>query len=376
MAAFSYPHHSILLDSVYLPNNMFKNMCGLMDQEEENTTTNNNNTNYCFSNNDFYSSDHQNHHGILVHESSCVDHSSSKHGALSSDNEPSVTKKQSTESSTVVDKLESGEQVTQKVTPMEKKRKTRNGSSNSAQSKDHHGSGRGKKQKSCSGDSTKGKEEIIKKVKTNNNKNNDNKKKAEDQDQEPPTGYIHVRARRGQATDSHSLAERVRREKISERMKMLQKLVPGCEKVTGKALMLDEIINYVQSLQNQVEFLSMKLASLNPMFYDFGLDLEAFLVRPEGLDTMASQIPSVPPCNQSQAFSTDNTTGTATNFGITANSSYPLMDNSAPLLLQQGHQRPSAFNSHDNAGTLLWDMEDHRQNFLSPSEFSNLCSFN
>ena len=28
---------------------------------------------------------------------------------------------------------------------------------------------------------------------------------------EPPTDYIHVRARRGQATDSHSLAERVRR---------------------------------------------------------------------------------------------------------------------------------------------------------------------
>lgn len=27
--------------------------------------------------------------------------------------------------------------------------------------------------------------------------------------EEAPTGYIHVRARRGQATDSHSLAERV-----------------------------------------------------------------------------------------------------------------------------------------------------------------------
>lgn len=25
----------------------------------------------------------------------------------------------------------------------------------------------------------------------------------------PPSGYVHVRARRGQATDSHSLAERV-----------------------------------------------------------------------------------------------------------------------------------------------------------------------
>ncbi|CAK9236829.1 unnamed protein product, partial [Sphagnum troendelagicum] len=76
--------------------------------------------------------------------------------------------------------------------------------------------------------------------------------------------YIHVRARRGQATDSHSLAERVRREKISERMKYLQDLVPGCSKVTGKALMLDEIINYVQSLQRQVEHLSMKLASMPP----------------------------------------------------------------------------------------------------------------
>lgn len=88
--------------------------------------------------------------------------------------------------------------------------------------------------------------------------------KANQKPPEPPKDYIHVRARRGQATDSHSLAERVRREKISERMKLLQDLVPGCNKVTGKALMLDEIINYVQSLQRQVEFLSMKLASVNP----------------------------------------------------------------------------------------------------------------
>ncbi|CAN6242116.1 unnamed protein product [Urochloa humidicola] len=85
---------------------------------------------------------------------------------------------------------------------------------------------------------------------------------------EPAKDYIHVRARRGQATDSHSLAERVRRERISERMKMLQSLVPGCNKITGKALMLDEIINYVQSLQHQVEFLSMKLATMSPAELD------------------------------------------------------------------------------------------------------------
>lgn len=84
------------------------------------------------------------------------------------------------------------------------------------------------------------------------------------QPSEPPKqDYIHVRARRGQATDSHSLAERARREKISERMKILQDLVPGCNKVIGKALVLDEIINYIQSLQRQVEFLSMKLEAVN-----------------------------------------------------------------------------------------------------------------
>ncbi|KAK3038611.1 hypothetical protein RJ639_027274 [Escallonia herrerae] len=79
----------------------------------------------------------------------------------------------------------------------------------------------------------------------------------------PKQDYIHVRARRGQATDSHSLAERARREKISERMRILQDLVPGCSKVIGKALVLDEIINYIQSLQRQVEFLSMKLEAVN-----------------------------------------------------------------------------------------------------------------
>lgn len=93
---------------------------------------------------------------------------------------------------------------------------------------------------------------------------------------EPPKDYIHVRARRGQATDSHSLAERVRREKISERMKLLQDLVPGCNKITGKAVMLDEIINYVQSLQHQVEFLSMKLEAVNPRL-DF--NVEGFLPK-------------------------------------------------------------------------------------------------
>ncbi|KAK8485939.1 hypothetical protein V6N11_063553 [Hibiscus sabdariffa] len=80
-------------------------------------------------------------------------------------------------------------------------------------------------------------------------------------EEEKPRQVVHVRARRGEATDSHSLAERVRRKKINERLRCLQDIVPGCYKTMGMAVMLDEIINYVQSLQNQVEFLSMKLAA-------------------------------------------------------------------------------------------------------------------
>ncbi|KAG2244011.1 hypothetical protein Bca4012_035045 [Brassica carinata] len=83
--------------------------------------------------------------------------------------------------------------------------------------------------------------------------------------------YVHVRARRGQATDNHSIAERARREKINARMKLLQELVPGCDKIQGTALVLDEIINHVQSLQHQVEMLSMRLAAVNPRM-DFNLD--------------------------------------------------------------------------------------------------------
>ncbi|XP_047170528.1 bHLH transcription factor RHL1 isoform X1 [Vigna umbellata] len=65
-----------------------------------------------------------------------------------------------------------------------------------------------------------------------------------------------IRARRGQATDPHSIAERLRRERIAERMKALQELVPNANK-TDKASMLDEIIDYVKFLQLQVKVLSM-----------------------------------------------------------------------------------------------------------------------
>ncbi|CAJ1936882.1 unnamed protein product [Sphenostylis stenocarpa] len=89
-----------------------------------------------------------------------------------------------------------------------------------------------------------------------------------------PNQVVHVRAKRGQATDSHSLAERVRRGKINEKLRCLQNIVPGCYKTMGMAIMLDEIINYVQSLQHQVEFLSMKLSAAST-YYDFNSESDA-----------------------------------------------------------------------------------------------------
>ncbi|WCJ24497.1 basic helix-loop-helix (bHLH) DNA-binding superfamily protein [Euphorbia peplus] len=108
----------------------------------------------------------------------------------------------------------------------------------------------------------------------NNNVGRKRKRKEDKEVEVKPKEVIHVRAKRGQATDSHSLAERVRREKINEKLRCLQDLVPGCYKTMGMAVMLDVIITYVQSLQNQIEFLSMKLSEVSHSMqvYDFNME--------------------------------------------------------------------------------------------------------
>ncbi|KHN26354.1 Transcription factor bHLH48 [Glycine soja] len=72
-------------------------------------------------------------------------------------------------------------------------------------------------------------------------------------------------------------------------MKLLQELVPGCDKISGTAMVLDEIINHVQSLQRQVEILSMKLAAVNPRM-DFSLDS---LLATDGASLVDSNLPSM-----------------------------------------------------------------------------------
>ncbi|XP_028963135.1 transcription factor bHLH80-like isoform X1 [Malus domestica] len=62
-----------------------------------------------------------------------------------------------------------------------------------------------------------------------------------------------VRAKRGCATHPRSIAERVRRTKISDRIRKLQELVPSMDKQTNTADMLDEAVEYVKFLQKQIQ---------------------------------------------------------------------------------------------------------------------------
>ncbi|XP_066394557.1 transcription factor bHLH130-like [Miscanthus floridulus] len=65
-----------------------------------------------------------------------------------------------------------------------------------------------------------------------------------------------IRAKRGCATHPRSIAERVRRTRISERIRKLQELVPNMEKQTNTADMLDLAVDYIKDLQKQVKVLN------------------------------------------------------------------------------------------------------------------------
>ncbi|KAL8217222.1 hypothetical protein R6Q57_024059 [Mikania cordata] len=67
---------------------------------------------------------------------------------------------------------------------------------------------------------------------------------------------LRSRAKRGCATHPRSIAERVRRTRISERMRRLQDLVPNMDKQTNTADMLDLAVDYIKELQKEAAKLS------------------------------------------------------------------------------------------------------------------------
>ncbi|CAL0302346.1 unnamed protein product [Lupinus luteus] len=63
-------------------------------------------------------------------------------------------------------------------------------------------------------------------------------------------------SKRSRSAEVHNLSERKRRDRINEKMRALQELIPNCNKV-DKASMLDEAIEYLKTLQLQVQIMSM-----------------------------------------------------------------------------------------------------------------------
>ncbi|XP_062224929.1 transcription factor PIF1-like [Phragmites australis] len=62
--------------------------------------------------------------------------------------------------------------------------------------------------------------------------------------------------RRSRSAEFHNFSERRRRDRINEKLKALQELLPNCTK-TDKLSMLDEAIDYMKSLQLQLQMLVM-----------------------------------------------------------------------------------------------------------------------
>uniref|UniRef100_A0A0D9WS47 BHLH domain-containing protein n=1 Tax=Leersia perrieri TaxID=77586 RepID=A0A0D9WS47_9ORYZ len=115
--------------------------------------------------------------------------------------------------------------------------------------------------------SSKGK--AAKKGKTAASGGGEDGKDGDGEDEKP--AYVHVRARRGQATDSHSLAERARREKINARMELLKELVPGCSKYLSMRL---AAVNPRVDFGGLDNFLTTECGRITGLNYKNGMDLE------------------------------------------------------------------------------------------------------
>ncbi|XP_071741814.1 transcription factor PIF1-like [Rutidosis leptorrhynchoides] len=101
--------------------------------------------------------------------------------------------------------------------------------------------------------------------------------------------------KRARAAEVHNLSERRRRDRINEKMKALQELIPRCNK-SDKASMLDEAIEYLKSLQMQVQMMSMGYSMVPMMFPGMQRYMPAMAAMGMGMgmDQVAMNRPMVP----------------------------------------------------------------------------------
>ncbi|CAL5092406.1 unnamed protein product [Urochloa decumbens] len=112
-------------------------------------------------------------------------------------------------------------------------------------------------------------------------------------------------AKRRRAAEVHNLSERRRRDRINEKMKALQELIPHCNK-TDKASMLDEAIEYLKSLQLQLQMMWMSggmAAAAAPVMFPAGVHqyMQRMAVGPPHVASMPRMPFMAPPAVQSPA---------------------------------------------------------------------------
>ncbi|CAN6338919.1 unnamed protein product [Urochloa humidicola] len=112
-------------------------------------------------------------------------------------------------------------------------------------------------------------------------------------------------AKRRRAAEVHNLSERRRRDRINEKMKALQELIPHCNK-TDKASMLDEAIEYLKSLQLQLQMMWMgggMAAAAAPVMFPAGVHqyMQRMAVGPPHVASMPRMPFMAPPPVQSPA---------------------------------------------------------------------------
>ncbi|XP_042415430.1 transcription factor PIF1-like [Zingiber officinale] len=153
---------------------------------------------------------------------------------------------------------------------------------------------------------------------------------SKDQSEETEESLNAKKQSRNRAAEVHNLSERRRRERINERMKALQELLPHCNK-TDKASMLEEAIEYLKSLQLQVQMMWMGSGMAQMMFpgeqqYISGMEMGMGMAH-ASVPSMhhAVHLPSLPVVGHqsvNQAFLCPTASFHAVNLGDTTQSAH------------------------------------------------------
>lgn len=100
--------------------------------------------------------------------------------------------------------------------------------------------------------------------------------------------------KRSRAAEVHNQSERRRRDRINEKMRALQELIPNSNK-TDKASMLDEAIEYLKMLQVQLQMMSIRTGmTLPPMVVPSGMQPQMQMPQMAAMPSMGMGMGMVP----------------------------------------------------------------------------------